>query len=267
MVWRNHANYYLLSLKGVIMARTTIFQTKRGPKIVTEKEKDAPVRHQRAVATSSHGRRGQPPVYDAERFPYIAGVLCKERGFTSEELARVFGVSKKTVDYWMITHDDFKNAVRQGRFAFDTSNVEQALLKRALGYTYEERTTKSIYLREKNDAGKVVKIPAKEVSVVVKEIPPDVKACTFWLTNRQPDDWKMTINVKGEHVMTNNNNNLQIAVTADLEHMDEQQLMALREMVAQNQERTGNAPKTIEMTPIHDLLERADKMYIPDGIE
>jgi len=246
------------------MARTTIIQTKRGPKILTEKEK--PGRHQRAITTTSQGRRGQPPVYDAERFPYIAGVLCKERGFTNEELGRVFGVSRKTVDHWMLHHQDFKQAVRNGRFAFDTAHVEQALLKRALGYSYTERTTKSVYLREKDPVtGEKLKIPAKEVTCVVKEIPPDVKACTFWLTNRQPDDWKMTINVKGEQVMRNDT--LQIAVTADLEEMNEEQLLALREMVAQNQERAGTAPKTIEMTPIHDLLERADKMFVPDGGE
>jgi hypothetical protein len=235
------------------MARTTIISTKKGPVVISERERPKAEGRRRPdiQIPATTGERGQPAVYDPVRFPHIANVLCKERGFTSEELARVFGVGKKTVDMWMRTHEEFRDAVRQGKFEFDTQHVEQALLKRALGYTVAERTTKSIYLREKDDAGKVVKIPAKEVSVVEKIVLPDIKAITFWLTNRRPEDWKMTVNVKGEQTITNT----QISVSADLDNMNEEQLIALRDMVVHANNAMPTNPKLIEMTPIDDLLD------------
>ena len=59
--------------------------------------------------------------------------------------------------------------------------VENALLKRALGYDYtEERVERS------HEGGK------KSIKTVqtVKHIPPDTTAQIFWLKNRRPDRWR-----------------------------------------------------------------------------
>ena len=56
--------------------------------------------------------------------------------------------------------------------------VENALLKRALGYEYvEERIEKS-----KRDGVKVIQ--------TVKQVVPDTTAQIFWLKNRRPDKWR-----------------------------------------------------------------------------
>jgi hypothetical protein len=56
-------------------------------------------------------------------------------------------------------------------------HVEEALLKRALGFSYSETRTES--------AGE-----GKEKTVVVeKHTEPDVRSILFWLTNRYPKRW------------------------------------------------------------------------------
>ena len=52
--------------------------------------------------------------------------------------------------------------------------VENALLKRALGYEYDEITTEY----------------GKEIKRVTKQVVPDVTAQIFWLKNRKPDQWR-----------------------------------------------------------------------------
>jgi len=56
------------------------------------------------------------------------------------------------------------------------SRVENALLKRALGYEYTETRY------EETDKGE------KRVEVT-KHVPPDPRAAIFWLKNRRPDKW------------------------------------------------------------------------------
>lgn len=71
--------------------------------------------------------------------------------------------------------------------------VENALLKRALGYSYVETTTEF----ELNDTGRkddkgnpIMEKKIKSVRSVKKEMAPDVGAAAFWLKNRRPDKWR-----------------------------------------------------------------------------
>ena len=69
------------------------------------------------------------------------------------------------------------SVLKKGKEVIDRK-VEKCLLKRALGYTYEE-------VRDKYE-GDVL----KERTVTTREIPGDVAAQIFWLKNRKPDIWK-----------------------------------------------------------------------------
>lgn len=60
--------------------------------------------------------------------------------------------------------------------------VENALLKRALGYSYEEVTTE---IEEMADGSQ-----KKHVKRTTKMVPPDTTAQIFWLKNRRPDKWR-----------------------------------------------------------------------------
>lgn len=60
--------------------------------------------------------------------------------------------------------------------------MENALLKRALGYDYEETTTD---IQETTDGQQ-----RKHIRKVKKHVPGDVLAMMYWLKNRRPDKWR-----------------------------------------------------------------------------
>ena len=71
--------------------------------------------------------------------------------------------------------------------------VENALLKRAVGYSYIETTTDFELVdtgRVDEDGKPVMEKKIKSVRSVKKEMAPDVGAAAFWLKNRRPDRWK-----------------------------------------------------------------------------
>lgn len=97
-------------------------------------------------------------------------------GLTDEQIAKKMGISKGTLYDWKNKFPEFSNALKNGKEVVDTL-VENALLKRALGYNYLEIT------EEDGDLGYKKK-------TVHKQMPPDVTAQIFWLKNRRPDKWR-----------------------------------------------------------------------------
>lgn len=98
-------------------------------------------------------------------------------GLTDEELARKIGVNRATFYDWKNRFSDISDAVKKGKEVIDFE-VEQALLKRALGYSYTE-TRKEIDANGK-----------KKVIVTEKHVEADTAAQIFWLRNRKPHKWR-----------------------------------------------------------------------------
>ena len=74
--------------------------------------------------------------------------------------------------------------------------VEEALLKRALGYRYTEITMG----QAKNpETGELEWTAVKEVT---KEVMPELSAQKFWLLNRCPDRWRDKPEPEGESAAT-----------------------------------------------------------------
>lgn len=69
------------------------------------------------------------------------------------------------------------------------AQVENALLKRALGYSYTETIT-DFELSDELDEDGNPKKKIKNVRMIKKEVAPDVGAAAFWLKNRRPDRWR-----------------------------------------------------------------------------
>jgi hypothetical protein len=130
-------------------------------------------------------KTGTKVIYDPEFVP-MAQVAC-ENGFTDLKLAKLFRVSKSLINNWKKDYPEFLAAIKAGKDKYDTENVETALLKRALGYSYEE-TTKE--LDEDGD----MEITKK----VRKQVAGDVKAQTFWLRNRNRERWPDMKNLDGD---------------------------------------------------------------------
>ena len=97
-------------------------------------------------------------------------------GLTDEQLARKMGISCGTLYAWKNKFPEISEALKKGKEVVDIE-VENALLKRALGYEYTETMV------EHSPDG----VKRRET---VKFIPPDVTAQIFWLKNRKPETWR-----------------------------------------------------------------------------
>lgn len=98
-------------------------------------------------------------------------------GLTDEQIAQNMGIRRETLYAWKKKHPNISNTLKKGKEVIDRQ-VENALLKRALGYKYTE-------VKTKEEKGTVT-----EVTTTIKEVVPDVTAQIFWLKNRKPDQWK-----------------------------------------------------------------------------
>ena len=104
-------------------------------------------------------------------------------GLTDEQIACNMGICRDTLNEWKKKYSVISDTLKINKEIVDTQ-VENALLKRALGYSFTE-TTKE---RKMNDAtGKYEMVTTKEV---VKEVTPDTTAQIFWLKNRKPEEWR-----------------------------------------------------------------------------
>lgn len=104
-------------------------------------------------------------------------------GLTYEQIAKNIGITDRTLYAWMKEYSPISQTLKKGREVVDIE-VENALLKRALGYTYREVTYEE-------DNGEL-----KKKKVVVKEVVPDTTAQIFWLKNRKPEDWRDKKNIE-----------------------------------------------------------------------
>ena len=132
-------------------------------------------------------KKGRPTANKAE-YAGIAERACAELGADDNALAEVLGVNVATVNRWKKAHPEFCESLKRGKDHFDTTHVEAALLKRALGYECTERTYVGQRLKKR----------------VIKEIAPDVTAQIFWLKNRDPVRWrdKQDLDVTGKVTLT-----------------------------------------------------------------
>ena len=91
------------------------------------------------------------------------------------------GVTVKTFYEWQARFEQFREAVKRGKAPVDIQ-VENALLKRALGYEYEEVCTEIYDLPDGTQR--------KHIKKTKKFVPSDTMAAIYWLNNRKPDLWR-----------------------------------------------------------------------------
>lgn len=130
---------------------------------------------------------GAPTKYQAD-YARMAEVACVEGGFTDLKLAKLFNVSKSTINRWKKAYPQFWDSIKVGKDLFDTTVVEQSFLKRCTGFYFNETTREPTT----NAQGETKMTVTKRVR---KYVVPDAKGCMDWLTNRAPDRWK-----KSKHV-------------------------------------------------------------------
>lgn len=85
-------------------------------------------------------------------------------GYTNEEIARKMKTTAKTLYEWQKKYSVIREALKESKEIVDNL-VEQALLKRAMGFTKM--------------------VDGKEVYY-----PPDTTAMIYWSKNRRPEKWR-----------------------------------------------------------------------------
>ena len=113
-------------------------------------------------------------------------------GLTDQQIAKNIGINRTTLYDWKKKETNIADALKKGKEIIDFE-VENALLKRALGYEYEEETYENGILTKK----------------VKKQVPPDTTAQIFWLKNRKKEQWREKVEVvKTDEDLQNINKNI-----------------------------------------------------------
>ena len=102
------------------------------------------------------------------------------KGKTNEEMCVLLGISPDSWYTYMKEHNELNNIVTAGKSVID-NRVENAVLKTALGYEYEEIRT---VIEEDRNGKKRTRIEKTK-----KYMPPNPTAQAFWLKNRKKDEW------------------------------------------------------------------------------
>ncbi|WP_096269389.1 transposase [Paucisalibacillus globulus] len=176
------------------------------------------------MAKNKGERRGKYYTHVEPRLIEIEG--WARDGLIDEQIAKNLGVAYSTFRKYRDEHSALSAALKKGKEVVDRQ-VENAMLKTAMGYAYDETTYVSVEMsqeeydlivdvelqkfdKENPNATEderdlfIMQIPkTKQVieKVVTKMVKPDTTAQIFWLKNRRPDKWrdKQDIEAKVNH--------------------------------------------------------------------
>lgn len=124
---------------------------------------------------------GRKTLYNPNNFPLLAEGYARN-GLNDRQIAKNLGIGVASFYLFINEYSEFSDAIKRGRKPVDIE-VENALLKRALGFEYEEKTTEV-------EIGVDGMPQPSRIKTVKKIIPPDTGAIAFWLKNRKKSEWK-----------------------------------------------------------------------------
>ncbi|GKU76852.1 transposase [Paenibacillus sp. L3-i20] len=123
--------------------------------------------------------------YDTHVKPKLLLIEAWARdGLTDEMICENLGISVASFHNYKRDHVEFLEALKKGKEIIDVM-VENALLKAALGYEFEEVTTEYTNLASGENV-----IPVEVTKKVAKHAAPNTTALIFWLKNRRPTAWR-----------------------------------------------------------------------------
>ncbi len=116
--------------------------------------------------------------------PRLFEIECWARdGMIDEDIAKKLGVAYSTFRKYRDDQSALSAALKKGKAVIDYE-VENALLKRALGFHYVEELAS----------------PMGDVVEVTRYEKPDVTAAIFWLKNRKPNTWRNKEQIEVEKI-------------------------------------------------------------------
>lgn len=145
----------------------------------------------------------------------------KRNGLTDEQIAEKMGINRQTLYKWINKYGDIGDSLKIGKEDADLI-VENALLKSARGFEYEEVTEE---LKWDAKTRTYVMMVTKRQK---KYMPPSNTAQIFWLKNRKAENWRdkvdnnITLNEETdalsrafEELMGNDDSGIQQETTTD----------------------------------------------------
>jgi hypothetical protein len=120
-----------------------------------------------------------------DNFPTLAEGFARD-GLSDKQIAKNLGIATSTFYEYQKKNPEFSEAVARGKAPVDIQ-VENALLKRALGYDVRERHI------ETDGTGSPIK-----QKVITKHFEPDISAIKFWLVNRLGKKWSDKQKIEAE---------------------------------------------------------------------
>lgn len=142
------------------------------------------------MATKKKSNAGRKGLYkewlEADSLIKLEG--WARNGLTDEQIAHNIGITTTTLYDWKKKYPQFAEAIKRGKEVVDIM-VENALLKSAMGYKYDEVVKERVFDYE-TETSIVV-----EVKRTTKEVAPNPTSLIFWLKNRKPEAWRDTKNI------------------------------------------------------------------------
>lgn len=126
--------------------------------------------------------------YEVRVKPKLALVRgwCR-RGLTKEQIADNLGISVPSFDNYVKRYEEFADAVAEGAEECEL-HIENALVKRALGYSYKEVTReRKLVVNPETGESEYKLVVTKSVT---KHVVPDVGAQQYYLEHRAPKRWE-----------------------------------------------------------------------------
>ena len=126
--------------------------------------------------------------YEVRVKPKLALVRgWRRRGLSHQEIADNLGITLRSFDNYVKRYEEFADAVDEGAEECEV-HVENAMVKRALGYNYKEVTRERKLVVNPETGEEEYKLVVTKS--VTKHIPGDVGAQQYYLEHRVPKRWE-----------------------------------------------------------------------------
>lgn len=130
---------------------------------------------------SNKKKAGRKSKYDIvkENFPNIKKWL--KDGVTERQIAKNLGIAMSSWSLYKTQYSELTELIKTSRETV-VEDLRGALLKRALGFTYEEQKT---YIKTDQETGKITQY----TEITKKQALPDVAAINLSLKNYDKENW------------------------------------------------------------------------------
>lgn len=133
---------------------------------------------------------------------------------TISDIARALHITPDLVNRFIKQSDEFGRLLAETKARID-DGVENALLKRAMGYEFEHQKVETGGTDEEGNPREL------KVTTQTIHVQPDVGAAKFWLTNRRRDQWTERKTVEVEHKYQELLADMENVIEGDYEEIDD----------------------------------------------